>query len=601
MSNSNSIADFDIEFSLNEKLVLRKLQKIERALVNTNKKVTRSAQARAKAEVAAEKKAATAKKNITDKEQSAKLRAQAKEVARVKKFEAFKVAQFRSASFQKLTLEQKLNLKRVLSSTKAEHEIREEYMRTTALYKREAAQRAAYDRKAARKQKAVASKSGKGGIGGGSAMLALGLNPATATLAVGAAGGIALKKGSDQFDQLQASAATSGLTPAQLQERAFVAQSVGGDRFNLDKVTALFEDTNEKIGEALSQGEFKKGELTGGGTGGDFINAMIKQGVIDPNMASVEAYFEGLNPAERLDKILADTNKYVTDVDQRRFILESMASDLGHYNNALIQNQDKVKAVTETYNRLNIGMTEEETNRLKEFGMAMSSLGAVLQNFPLKLFSGFTESLSPETRQLIDKFAESLMKLAEPIGRLLGMIIDLTVKALSPFIFALEGLSNILTPVVDSLNMGKQMIEQVFANLFNSIMSMIPDWVIPDSWKADKPKAETTTNSVDTTTPTQTTWDVSKPYNMQPNVAAGYNPYANGYTTPPKPTTPPQPTMPPPIAQTAAAQSQNVSVKNDLTSNVNLVVDGKVLAEVVTKEESFKEGVNYQMYPLFAR
>lgn len=495
-----NIQEYGISIELErKKQVLRDISRVEKAMLTTNRKIARSAQQKFKDEAQAEKIASNVKERIRNREEAEKIRAQQKEAARLARFEDWKLKQFRSTNYQKFSIEQQMNLKRVLSSKKSEHEIREEYARTTAMYRRELAQRSSYARNQARKNKhvsggSVAGEGVKAGATGG--LLALGINPVTAGIAGAVGSGLALRAGSNQFDELQAASATSGLSVQELQKRQMVAQSVAGSEFNVDKLAQMYSDFSEKRGELLADAEIKDGEIKGGGELADSMNLLIKNGVVAPTESAIKEYMSG-NVAETIDKMVSDLNRNVDDVNKVRFALEAV-SDLGRLNAAIQSNQDKVKAAEATYKNLNIGLTDDETNRLKEFSMAMQSLGAVVTNFPLKLFSGFTESLSPETRELIDRFAQALMKLAQPIGKLLGLVVDLVIKGLSPLIFAVEQLSKIMDPVVESLAAGKRMIEQIFVDLFNSIVDALPDFLIPDSWKSkisEQSQAKTESNN----------------------------------------------------------------------------------------------------------
>uniref|UniRef100_UPI00186706F5 hypothetical protein n=1 Tax=Vibrio casei TaxID=673372 RepID=UPI00186706F5 len=396
------------------------------------------------------KKSLATEKRAHEKAQREEQRRLQKQRVQQKRFNDWKLRQFRSASYARLSLEQKMELKRVLSSKKAEAEIREEYAKTTAFINRENKQRAAYERKHQAKER-TKNDGGKGSKDGKSGtMLPIALNPALLAGAGVALGGMAVKQGltsgQQRYERLQQGSDQAGISVDDLQRRAYISQGVS-EEFNLDKQIDMLSDTQEKIGEALSEGSFnKEGEFTGGGGAGDLINALVRSGALEANKQSVEAYFADAdkNMGVMIDRIFADVNKNIHDQGKRRFVLESLASDLGKLNNAMNQNREKVNQLTKSYEENNIGLTDEDITRLQKVDSMFATISTSMSNFSLKFYNGFTKAFGEDTQGKLSEFFDTLMKLAEPLGYMLGL-------AIQPFLNRLILLTKALSAIVDGV------------------------------------------------------------------------------------------------------------------------------------------------------
>lgn len=550
------------------------------------------------------KKTLANEKRAKDKAQREENRRLEKQRVQQKRFNDWKLRQFRSASYARLSLEQKMELKRVLSTKKSESEIREEYAKTTSHYARELKQRAAYERKQQAKNRA---KNADGGNAQGSksgSMLPIAMNPALAIGAGVALGGMAVKQGltsgQQRYERLQQGSDQTGIDVADLQKRAYISQGIAGEEFGLDKQIDMLSDTQEKIGEALSEGSFnKEGEFTGGGGAGDLINALVRSGALEANKQSVETYFADAdkNMGKMIDRIFADVNKNIKDDGKRRFVLESLASDLGKLNNAMMMNKAKVEQLTKSYEQNNIGLTDDDITRLQKADSLFATISATLSNFSLKFYSGFSKAFGDDTQGKMAEFFNALMKLAEPLGQLIGYAIQpllnhlgLLTKALSAIVDGVKWTIEAFNTVSNKIREFGANVLSMFSNLADKIkgalVGMLPSWMQSDDKDDKKP------------TPSNDTQPQPQVHGYSTSTLPTYNPYAQVPTVPSVPTmakvVPPQPT--------AKSTQQSINNQNNITVNpvVNTTVelDGETIGHVVSKTDGFKNGVYTTMQPV---
>ncbi|MGO2473314.1 MAG: hypothetical protein ACTH6D_08020 [Vibrio litoralis] len=654
------LQDFEKKFNKINTDAHRKEMKRQKELLdlhkkNNDKKLRDDKKTNAQEERETKKTLAT-EKRAQEKAQREENRRLEKQRVQQKRFNDWKLRQFRSASYARLSLEQKMELKRVLSAKKSEAEIREEYAKTTSHYARELKQRAAYERKQQAKNRSKndggkGSKDGKSGT-----MLPIALNPALMAGAGIALGGMAVKQGltsgQQRYERLQQGSDQTGISVDDLQRRAYISQGVS-EEFNLDKQIDMLSDTQEKIGEALSEGSFnKEGEFTGGAGAGDLINSLVRSGALEANKKSVEAYFADAdkNMGVMIDRVFADVNSNIQDQGKARFILESLASDLGKLNNAMNQNQAKVDQLTKSYDQNNIGLTDDDIKRLQKADSMFATISATLSNFSLKFYNGFTKAFGDETQSKLSEFFSTLMKLAEPLGRLTARILlpllerlDWVIKGLNLFLDALDWVDAKLKPFKDT-------IKNFFADMLDDIQSffadMLPSWMQSDDDKkqsSDKQSSDVnnTTNNIDNSNIDKSVINnksesIENSYNPYAQSAVGsykmnlgtlptpsndtkpqpqvqthgyststlptYNPYAQVPTVPTVPTIPTMAKVVPPQPTAASTQQMNNVNNNNVTVNpvVNTTVelDGETIANSISQTSSFQNGVAQTIYPI---
>ncbi|WP_110957839.1 ribosome biogenesis protein NOP53-like [Vibrio casei] len=215
------LQEFEKKFNRINESAHRKEMKRQKELLalhkkNNDKKLKDDKRTNAQEERETKKTLAT-EKRAHEKAQREEQRRLQKQRVQQAKFNDWKLRQFRSASYARLTLEQKMNIKSVLNSKKTEEEIRDEYSRTTSHYARELKQRSAYERKQQAKNRAKNDGGGKGSkdVKSGT-MLPIALNPALMAGAGIALGGMAVKQGltsgQQRYERLQQGSDQTGIS-----------------------------------------------------------------------------------------------------------------------------------------------------------------------------------------------------------------------------------------------------------------------------------------------------------------------------------------------------------------------------------------------------
>ena len=291
-----------------EKRINDMYNKINKAAIDSDKKTTKSKEQSEKAKIRAQEASERKQKQLN-----------AKALKEAKRLEDNRLRVFRSATFEKLSLDQKMNLTRVIKNAKTVEELKDQERKLTSFYKRENKRREKMLRNKARatgrttqggfNTGAVGSFGGTGGrlAAAGTMLASAMMNPITAA-AVGVAAIIAgsvsaLRTGTDKFQDLRAGAAVSGSDLSTLKKKTFVYQSVAGKEYSVDKVADILANIQEKAGEVRDYGAIgKDGLVTGGGEGADFVNALIKNGVIAPDMEAVRKYLDLEDPIKLMEK-----------------------------------------------------------------------------------------------------------------------------------------------------------------------------------------------------------------------------------------------------------------------------------------------------------
>ncbi|ELL4667517.1 hypothetical protein Q5V23_004426 [Vibrio fluvialis] len=607
----NNLQDYEIGVVFNSRKALQDLNKFERTVNNKmnriNKKHIAAEKAKTTATVKGGKQRVSAEEKAAAKELKVKQRLQEAERKKRVKFDMWKLQQLRSASTARLTLEQIMNLKHLLNSKRTEEEIRAEVKKTTSVYMRENKRRAVMQKNKA-KGVAVGGGVGKGAgvaalAGGMGGMIATALNPLTLAAAAATASLMSLSAGARQYKELRAGAERADVGVDFLNKLSFTTKGLGqGEEFNTDKLADMLADFDERRGELTSDLAVDKNGAFTGGEGADLANMLKNVGVVD-TVEDMKKFVSG-STEEVFTRVMDTTGELVKagkiTASQARFVRESFTSDLGKLGIAFDKNSETVAQLGKSYEKLGNTITKEQEAKMNAVGNTFAQIGAVFNNFPLNVFKSFSEMLSGTALEGFKGMGEQLSRLAPILGKILGVVGNLIGVAFKPLAAILEIvidavsrvvdvfssvantlINNVTVPIANAITQVSNTIQGVLQSIFNFLdklqekaMSFLPSWMGGSDTKATDVRAKADSSVVK--------WDTSKPYTAQP--VPTYNPYS--YTTPP-------------AQQSATATT--ATVKNDLTANVNLVVDGKVLAEVVTKQDSFKEEVNFQMYPLFAR
>ncbi|OOF24026.1 hypothetical protein BZJ19_11650 [Salinivibrio proteolyticus] len=628
---------FVYESVLDNKRFLKSQKNLERSIQRFETRVQKLKADTARKEIqheqsvqAAIKRSETVKRGELDKTAVKQQRELQKQQRKQAAFEKWKLTQFRSTAFQRLSLEQQINVKRILSSKKSEEEIRDEFQKTTQAFKRELQQRKAYEKR----QRSVGGGSGAGGAAvaarggamGGMAggLLALASNPVA--LGVGAtvgAGAMLVNAGADQFKDLQRGSELTGVGVQQLQRDAFVASNLTG--MSTEAYTDKLKDVNEKSKDFRANSEFdaKSGQFKGGGEGVDAANAMLQAGL---KPSEVKALFSQQDPTKIIDSL----NKTLAnaDVGTRTLAFEGLANDLTGLANAL-QNTERRQAAEQTYDSLNLGFSDQDLAKIKEATKATDSFFSVIANAPLQAFKSFASNLSPETLEMLGKIGELIVNVAGIIGDVLSVALNTLSPILNPLLdvlnWVVRGLKAVtgawadfvsgFHPITAALEILDKIFKKVFGisltdsfkgfiedwenglsmvfgflkNSFKGwiadLINFLPDWLKTDNMKKwaeggdDMPKTASTTKPV---TP--------RPQNTMPSAASSYNLRAQAAKA--------QQALPTPEttqnAYAARVQAmQRVQVQNQ--ANVTLNLDGEQIANVVVDSQQFNEGTQRAM------
>ena len=629
-----NIESYGIEFELHTKQMYKDLKKYERKMKAFEKRLQRNARRqqqqlrqgitataqhenRTRATTAqrtqrTQRASLTAEQRLERKRLADALRAERKEAQRVRKFEAWKLTQLRGSAFAQLNITQQMNLRRVLNSQQSEEQIRAQWARSTSILRREQLQRARYERtQATARRRANGGSGGNNGAGGGGGMMLLGGGMAMAGMAaatVAIAGGVMVKKGADEYSTLKNASEGSGASVSDLQKEAFVNRSLLGAEFGVEKTADMATDTNDRRGELLRDLEMKDGKMTSGGSGADLANLLISKGVINGDEASVRDYFKGDDALKLQTKMFADLEKSGVSLSEAQFALESFVSDGSKLYSAKL-NKERVANAESNYSRLNVALTDDDVKRMDQVSASFSTLTTSLSNFPLKIFASFTEALSPEAQANLQKLGELLMRLADPVGKLLGLILDLILTGLTPlmdvFSVMTEGFSFLVDGMLEGWNKFKELRDPIikfFTDFVKDILSLLPNFLLPEELQSKKDEAPTTTPTANPNTPYYMQQPIKPytPYGTGESVKAalsngsgvGNNAMVNGAIPPPQMVTPPLP-------QTASQQGQrgvNVNMSGESVSNITLTLDSEVVAEAMSKSPIFKGAINQEIY-----
>ncbi|EOV3352753.1 hypothetical protein ACONG6_003559 [Vibrio cholerae] len=606
-----NIQSYGLDFVFNSRKALQKINEFERAV---NKKMQRINTQHVKAEKEKTKATVTqGNKRISAEEKQAarelKIKLKQEEVLRKKqvRFEAWKTQQLRSASMDRLTLEQKIQVKHLLSAKKTEEEIRDEYKKTTRMMQRENKRRAKMNKNKA---------GGLGGVGGGSkvsaalgglgigGVIAGGLTPLTVAAASAAAALMSVASGANQYKELRAGADRAGVSVDYLNRMDFITQGIGqGDEFNRDKLADMLSDFDERRGELTRSLDVNnKGEFTGG-EGADLANALKSAGLVK-TVDDVKKFVSG-STEEVFGRVLDTTAELqkqgkITD-SEARFILESFTSDLGKLGAAYNKNSEQVTQLSKDYAKLGNTITDAQQQKMNAVGSTFAYIGAVLDKFNLNVFKGFSEMLSTTALEGFQEMAAVFSRLAPLIGKIVGLVgnfVGVLFKGLAPVLSMVmtglerlvDGLTSVantiidwvLAPIANAINEVVRTIQSLLNGLFSFIDGLIKraTSLLP-SWMGGSSSAEATTTS-NNTTPT--------PYNMRQQAVPSYN-TGYGYNVP---------SYTPPDVKVSVARIEESKQQQAQPIQITVNADREGLAAYVAQSSTFNNSVIGAVYPLWS-
>lgn len=520
------------------------------------------AEQRKRSEVA---KTTKAKMSAQQKEQAAKLKAQAKEQARIQRFEQWKTAQFRSATFEKLSLEQQMQIKRVLSAKKSEDEIRDEYKATTALIRRENKRRAAYERKASKLSNGGGTSVVAGGAGGAMALMA---NPyVLGGAALIAGGGAAIASGSEQFNDTKQGANLVGMDFNEFNQLASGLMAVT-EMNDVGTVADKIKDIQDRQGEVLQETTFdtKTGQFKGG-EGSILANQLLKTGQIDGSKESLDK-FMNQSPEQFIQSVAKATEGM--NVKEQAFVLEAFGSDLQNIVRGVQANPDMFNAGKANA----VGFDADQLKAATDFNLSIQGMVNAISNADMGIFQSFTEHLSPQTLEMFGRVGKAIGNIAEFVGTVLAGALNLLSPAVNLVLDVFNelmdvinpltsALSDLLTEFTDIMHWITGFISNAFSSMMNDIKNALPSWA-QSLLGIESTPSETTTPT--TPPPTSTV----KPSNyLTGNLPSGNKPsYSYGTQQP---------------------------VQQSIRVEVPVHLDSEKVGQAVMDSEAGREGINRQM------
>lgn len=553
-------------------------------------------QAAFKKEEATARKAANTKQKLLLKEQQAKEKLLQKEKIQQVKFTSWKNKQFRTAAFERLSVDQKMQLKYVLNSKKSEQEVREEYAKTTAFIRTQNRQRTVYERKQNTKKRTNSKGGGSGG------MFLMG-NPAVMGAAIVAAVTVGIgKKGNADYTQLKQGAEGSGVEIKALQREAFLNQSLLGNEFGIDKISQVYTDQQDKIGELQRDLKFgKDGRISGGGAAAtDVAQYLVDKKVIAGTLKDVKDYFKG-DAVKFQKKLFKDLERTGATKSEVAFITESLASDLSRIFKAQ-QNTARVSQANKNFDDLNIGLTDKQIARLETTSQAFSVLGASLSSSALKGWDSFVGVVGDkETLLNLAALGKGIAVLSGWLGKMLGWVVKVSL-AISPLAYIMRNWAdeityafnkvgeafNYVTDIAQDVYTGvgsfKDKIVNAFKDIMNgiidAIISVTPNFLLPDDMK-----------TIEQVTPTERirrTQAGDKILNPQrvvaPNSILGGS-FGN-VITPPAPNN---------LTTTNTNNISKVDISGESVSHIVINLDGEKISETVSKSPITKSAIQYEI------
>ncbi|PAS39872.1 hypothetical protein CGT68_17775 [Vibrio cholerae] len=609
----DNIQEYGLDFVFNSRKALQKVNEFERVV---NKKIQRinnqhvkAEKEKTKATVTQGNKRLSAEEKLAQKELKLKQRAEENLRKKQIRFEQWKTQQLRSASMDRLTLEQKMQVKHLLSAKKTEEEIREEYRKTTRMMQRENRRRAKiHKNKSGGLGGVVGGGSKVGAALGGTALggvIAAGLNPLTAAAAAAAAALMSVASGANKYKELRASADKADVGVDFLNKLSFVSAGIGqSNEFSTEKIADIIHNMDEKRGEITRDLSMDtKGRFSGGGEGVDLANALLDAGLVK-TVDDVKKFVSG-STEEVFTRILTTTEDMLKQgkitSSERRFILESFSSDLGVFATALTKNSEQVKQLEQDYAKLGNTITDAQQQKMNAVGSTFAYIGGVFDKFNLNVFKGFSEMLSTTALEGFSEMAAVFSRLAPLIGKIVGVVgnfvgvlfkglapvLDLVMDALTLLVDGLTSVANtiidwVIAPIANAINEVVRTIQSLLNGLFSFIdglikraTSLLPSWMGGSS-------SEATNTNTQSSTPT--------PYNMRQQAVPSYN-TGYGYNVP---------SYDVPDAKVSVARIEESKQQQVVPVNITVEANREGLAAYVAQSSTFNNSVIGAVYPLWS-
>lgn len=201
----------------------------------------------------------------------------------------------------------------------------------------------------------------------------------------GGAVGAAVNASANLGREIQALAQVSGTTTAEFQRLAGAAKTVGVDS---DKLSDIFKDVNDKVGEFLQ---------TGGGPLKDFFEQ------IAPKVGVTADQFRNLSGPQALQLYTDSLQKANLSQAELTFYLEAMASDSTKLLPLLQNNGAEFRRLGDEAERTGLVLSDNTIAALRELDVTLSIAKTQAGN----LGAVFTEGLAPSLNSIGRAFSES--------------------------------------------------------------------------------------------------------------------------------------------------------------------------------------------------
>lgn len=197
------------------------------------------------------------------------------------------------------------------------------------------------------------------------------------TASVSVAGMLVLAKNTaDAAKEIQNAARLANTSTDEMQRQAYAAKTVG---MELDKLSDVYKDVNDKVGEYINNGG---GELK------DFFDT------IAPKVGITAQQFQNLSGPQALQLYFTGLQKANLSQAQMTTYLEAIADDATSLMPLLRNNGEEFNRLGEHAQKLGIVLDQEALAKSNAFGTSVSTLQATISGFGSKLGSELAPSLT---------------------------------------------------------------------------------------------------------------------------------------------------------------------------------------------------------------
>ncbi|HAV5474034.1 TPA: hypothetical protein JI092_11940 [Acinetobacter baumannii] len=288
------------------------------------------------------------------------------------------------------------------------------------------------------------------GITGKLGALRGGVLTATASLAGMAVGGLVVAGGA--LSQMSLDLAKADAELNRLSRRAvtsaenfqIVAGAASAFGVEQDKLSDILADTSEKLGEYTS---------TKGGEAKEFFEMLAN----NTKMTSkeIDDFAKKLSTMDTVDALGLITEKLDdmgTTAAEKRFILESLASDLGDLAPLFSNNSALIKEYGDQLREAGVVRTQESIDKSLLLNAQTQALGTQFQGFKNQLASQMTPVLSNLIQYFVDGAVKSgsfgtVLSSVGTIAKIVGVAIVGVASAVSVVIQSISGFANLINHI----------------------------------------------------------------------------------------------------------------------------------------------------------